>query len=68
MTVVHEDSPDSFRVVETVPTQPAAKTMAIDFKTHAVIVASPATAPGAEKPKGKKAAPTGPFTVLILGK
>ena len=32
--VFHEDSPDKFTVVETVFTQPGAKTMALDTKTH----------------------------------
>lgn len=36
MTVVHEDTPDKYTVVETVPTGPGAKTMAIDLATHRV--------------------------------
>ena len=38
MTVVHEDSPDKFTVVETVPTGGAARTCAVDEKTHKVYV------------------------------
>lgn len=34
MTFVHEDSPDSFRVVATVPTQRGARTIALDERTH----------------------------------
>jgi YVTN family beta-propeller protein len=34
MTVVHEDTPDRYTVVETVPTGPGAKTMALDLATH----------------------------------
>ena len=36
MTVVHEDSPDKFSVVETVPTGGGARTCAVDEKTHKV--------------------------------
>lgn len=36
LTVVHEDSPDKFSVVEKVPTGGAARTCAVDEKTHKV--------------------------------
>jgi DNA-binding beta-propeller fold protein YncE len=38
LTVVHEDSPDKFSVVQTVPTQRYARTMALDTRTHDVYV------------------------------
>ena len=38
LTVIHEDSPDRFRVVDNVPTQPGARTMALDTKTHNILV------------------------------
>jgi hypothetical protein len=38
LTVVHEDSPDHFSVVEKVPTGGAARTCAVDEKTHKVYV------------------------------
>ena len=34
ITVIHQDSPDKYSVVETVKTLPRAKTMALDPKTH----------------------------------
>lgn len=39
LTVIHEDSPDKYTVVETVQTQKGARTMAIDPKTHNVYLA-----------------------------
>ncbi len=36
LTVVHEDSPTSFHVVENVKTETGARTMALDPKTHAI--------------------------------
>jgi DNA-binding beta-propeller fold protein YncE len=36
LTVVHEDSPASFKVLGNVKTEPGARTMAIDLKTHTV--------------------------------
>jgi DNA-binding beta-propeller fold protein YncE len=38
LTVIREESPDKFSVVETVPTQPGARTMELDEKTHDVFV------------------------------
>jgi len=38
MTVVHEDSPDKFTVVQTAETGGGARTCAVDEKTHKVYV------------------------------
>src|SRR6266849_5626990 len=38
LTVVHEDSPDIFTVVENVPTRKSARTMALDLKTHNIFL------------------------------
>ncbi|HEY2856298.1 MAG TPA: hypothetical protein VGJ18_25885 [Gemmatimonadaceae bacterium] len=38
MTVIHEDSPDKYSVVEKVPTGGGARTCAVDDKTHKVFV------------------------------
>jgi hypothetical protein len=42
MTVVHEDTPDKYTVVETVPTGSGAKTMTLDPQTHRVYLATSA--------------------------
>ena len=36
ITVVREDSPNRFSVVQTIPTESGARTMALDLKTHAI--------------------------------
>ena len=36
VTVVRENSPDRFSVVQTIPTESGARTMALDLKTHAI--------------------------------
>jgi len=38
LTVVHEDSPDKFTVVENVPTKRSARTMGLDLKTHNILL------------------------------
>jgi DNA-binding beta-propeller fold protein YncE len=40
ITVIHQDSPDTYSVVETVKTAPRAKTMALDPKTHRLFLST----------------------------
>jgi YVTN family beta-propeller protein len=40
LTVIHEDSPDKFSVVENVPTEMGARTMALDPTTHDIYLAT----------------------------
>ena len=72
LTVVHEDSPDSFRVVENVPTQAGARTLALEPKTHRVFLSTaqfgPRPAPTAEVPRPRPSIVPGSFVVLVVGK
>jgi YVTN family beta-propeller protein len=72
LTVVHEDSPDKFTVVETVPTQVRARTMALDPKTHQVytVTAEFGTPPAPTKEQPRPRAPMvpGTFTLIILSR
>jgi len=71
ITVVHEDGPDSYRVVETVKTQAGSQTMALDLRTHHLFVPFgevekiQPTAPGG---KVKKKVAANSFGILVLGK
>ncbi len=71
LTVVHEDSPDKFTVVENVDTAPRARTMALDPKTHYVYTVTaqfgPAPQPTAENPRPRPALVPGSFEMLVLG-
>jgi YVTN family beta-propeller protein len=53
ITVIHQDSPDKYSIVETVKTAPRAKTMALDPKTHRLFLST---------------AENGQFEVLVVGK
>jgi YVTN family beta-propeller protein len=57
LTVVHEDSPDKYTVVENVPTKKYARTMALDTKTHTIFLPiadfGDTTAPGERRPPMK---------------
>jgi DNA-binding beta-propeller fold protein YncE len=68
LTVVREDSPDKYTVIDTVPTKKYARTMAIDFKTHNIFL--PYAEFEAVTPKGEEEPPMKPntFGVLVVGK
>jgi DNA-binding beta-propeller fold protein YncE len=69
VTVVHQDSPDKYTVVATVPTFPGAKTITVDPTTHTAYLFQPERGPvppGAEPPatatggRGRGRGPQGP--------
>ncbi len=72
LTVVHEDSPDKFTVVENVATQRGARTMALDEKTHDVYLVTaefgPRPAPTADNPRPRPPMIPDSFVVLVFGK
>jgi DNA-binding beta-propeller fold protein YncE len=71
LTVVHEDSPAAFRVVETVPTQRGARTIALDERTHRLYLPTaqfgPPPAPTAERPHPRPSIVPGTFEILEVG-
>jgi DNA-binding beta-propeller fold protein YncE len=72
LTVVHEDSADKYSVVDTVPTQVRARTMALDTRTHQVflVTAEFGTAPAAtaQQPRPRPPMVPGSFTLLALSR
>jgi YVTN family beta-propeller protein len=72
LTVVHEDSPDKYSVVENVSTRRGARTMALDPKTHMVYLVTaefgPPPAPTPERPRPRPSIVPGTFTLLIVGR
>jgi YVTN family beta-propeller protein len=67
LTVVHEDSPDKFTVVENVTTQKSARTMTLDLKTHNIFLPAAEFDPPAPGQRRGKVKP-GSFVILVLGK
>ena len=67
LTVVHEDSPDKYTVVENVPTKRSARTMGLDLKTHNIILPAADYDPPAPGERRGKMKP-GSFVLLVLGK
>jgi YVTN family beta-propeller protein len=72
LTVIREDSPDKFTVVENVKTQRGARTLALDAKTHRVYLVTaefgPPPAPTPERPRPRPSIVPGSFTLLVVGR
>lgn len=67
LTVVHEDSPDKFTVIDNVPTKKSARTMGLDLKTHNVFLpAADFDPPAPGERRGKMKA--GSFVILVVGR
>lgn len=67
LTVVHEDSPDNFTVVENVPTRRSARTVGLDLKTHTIFLPSAEFGPPKEGERRSTIRP-GSFSVLVVQK
>lgn len=70
--IFKEKSADEYELVETVPTQSGARTMAVDRKTGNVYVSvaglGPRPAPTPENPRPRPPVIPGTFTVLVFGR
>jgi DNA-binding beta-propeller fold protein YncE len=67
LTVVHEDSPGKYSVVENVPTKKSARTMGLDLQTHNVFLPAADFDPPAPGERRGKMKP-GSFVILVVGK
>jgi DNA-binding beta-propeller fold protein YncE len=73
LTVIHEDSPDKYTVVENVTTEKGARTMALDPKTHTVYLAVAEVemlppAAGDAKGRPRRKVQPGTFGLLEFGR
>jgi DNA-binding beta-propeller fold protein YncE len=70
LTIVEEETPEKFNVLESVPTKLGARTMAVDANSHRVFLSAaerrpaPPAAPGQPRPRPNIVA--GTFEVLVL--
>ena len=67
LTVVHQDSPDKYSIVENVPTKRSARTMGLDLKTHNIFLPAADFDPPAPGERRGKMKP-GSFVLLVVGK
>lgn len=72
LTVVHEDSPNKFSVVENVPTQRGARTMTLDPEKHRVFLVTakfgPPPAPTAQQPHPWPSILPDTFVVMVMSR
>ena len=70
LTVVHEDSPEKFTVLATVPTRRGARTITLDETTHRLYLPTaefgPPPSPTAERPHPRPSVVPGSFVVLVV--
>jgi hypothetical protein len=75
MTVIHQDSPDSYKVVENLTTPTGSRNMGLDQTTHKIYVAAATfaapAAPADGAPRGRGGRPTvvpGTFKLLVIAR
>jgi YVTN family beta-propeller protein len=67
LTVIHEDAPDNYSVVDNVPTKKSARTMALDLKTHTLYLPAAEMVPPGPGQKWPSVKP-GTLSLLIVSK
>jgi DNA-binding beta-propeller fold protein YncE len=66
LTVIHQDSPDQYHVVENLQTPPGSRNMGLDPKNHRVYVVSGKFGPVPTGGKGKGPVLPGSFTLMTI--
>ena len=66
ITIAHEDAPDKLSLVQTLPTGPGARTIALDTKTHRVYVPVASTGSSTSSASSANAA-NGSLRILVFG-
>ncbi|HEX5419666.1 MAG TPA: YncE family protein, partial [Gammaproteobacteria bacterium] len=66
ITVVHEDSPTKFRVLQTVKTEAGARTMELDTKTHRLFTVTARFEPRSGSQRRRPPVVPGSFALLVL--
>jgi DNA-binding beta-propeller fold protein YncE len=65
LTVIHQDGPDQYTVIQTVQTAPAARNMGLDPTNHRVFLVSATFGP-ATGPRGRGPVLPGTFTLMVI--
>ena len=66
LTVIHQDTPDQYRVVENVATAPAARNMGLDPTNHRVFIVSAKFGPAPASGRGRGAVLPDSFILMVL--
>jgi DNA-binding beta-propeller fold protein YncE len=68
LTVIHQDSPDQYRVTQTITTPPFSRNLGLDSTNHRVFVAAAKFGPAPATGRGRGPLITGSFSVLVIEK
>jgi len=66
LTILHQDEPDRYRVVQTLPTAPAARNMGLDPTNHRVFLVSAKFGPPPASGRGRGPVLPGTFTLMVV--
>jgi DNA-binding beta-propeller fold protein YncE len=66
LTIIHQDSPDQYRVIQTLLTPVGSRNMGLDIKNHRVFVASAKFGPVPAGGKGRGPVLPGSFTLMTI--
>jgi DNA-binding beta-propeller fold protein YncE len=67
LTVIHEDSPDKYSIIDNVQTERGARTMELDKKTHRIYTVTADLGPQPTEPHRPPSMVPGTFRLLVLG-
>jgi DNA-binding beta-propeller fold protein YncE len=67
LTVIHEDSPNSYSIIANISTQRGARTMELDGKTHRVYLVSAQLGPQPTTPRTPPPMVPGTFELIVYG-
>jgi hypothetical protein len=66
LTVIHQDSPDQYHVIENVPTPQGSRNMGLDPANHRVFVVSAKFGPVPAGGRGRGPVLPGSFTLMVI--
>ena len=66
LTVIHQDTPDTYHVVQTLQTGPASRNVGLDPTNHRVFVAGAKFGPPPAGGTGRGAMVPGSFTLMVI--
>jgi DNA-binding beta-propeller fold protein YncE len=66
LTVIHQDAPDSYRVVQTLETAPAARNMGLDPTSHRIFLVSAKFGPAPAGGRGRGPVLPDSFTLIVV--
>jgi DNA-binding beta-propeller fold protein YncE len=66
LSVIHQDAPDQYRVIQTLQTAPAARNMGLDPTNHRIFLVSAKFGPPPASGRGRGAVLPGTFTLMVV--